>query len=71
MNTIELKEIHTGGLCLGIKYYANNKKGAKQYSDRKLADYMIENFGYEPSKARIIAYYLKGNATYQMACDAE
>lgn len=47
------------------------KKGAKNYSDRSLAIFMVENFGYEPSKARIIAYYLKGHATYQMACDAE
>lgn len=49
------------------------KRGAKQYSDRKLADYMIENFGYEPSKARIIAFYLKsqGGITFQMACDAQ
>ena len=26
MSIIELKEVHTGGLHLGIKYYANNKK---------------------------------------------
>lgn len=26
MKTIELKEVHTGGLHLGIKYYANGKK---------------------------------------------
>ena len=26
MKTIELKEIHTGGLHLGIKYYANRVK---------------------------------------------
>lgn len=26
MKAIELKEIHTGGLHLGIKYYANDKQ---------------------------------------------
>ena len=26
MKPVELKEVHTGGLHLGIKYYANNKK---------------------------------------------
>ena len=48
------------------------KRGAKQYSDRSLANFMIDHFGYEPSKARMVAYYLKGQCgvTFQMACDA-
>jgi hypothetical protein len=48
------------------------KKGAENYSDLSLANFMIDHYGYEPSKARMVAYYLKEQCgvTFQMACDA-
>jgi hypothetical protein len=47
------------------------KNGAKRTNIRALRDYMIEHYGYSNNKARLIALYLKGEATFQEACDAE
>jgi hypothetical protein len=47
------------------------KNGAKRTNIRALKDYMQEYYGYSVNKATMIALYLKGEATFKDACNAE
>jgi hypothetical protein len=47
------------------------KKKAKRFSIRKLFDCAHDDFGYSENKARLIAFYLKGEATFEEVCQVE
>jgi hypothetical protein len=45
------------------------KKGAKRVSEKKIADWAIENLGYDCQEGRVTALFLKGKIDYQNYCD--
>ena len=45
------------------------KQQAKRYSLAKLLAFLADH--YQPAAAQAVALYLKGNGTFQAACDAE
>ena len=47
----------------------NAVKGARRFSDRAIADYAIENLGYDNQEGRATALFLKGKINYQDYCD--
>jgi len=47
------------------------KRQAKKLSWRNLACVLMDDYGKTPAMARTIADYLKGEGTFQAACDAE
>ena len=46
------------------------KEQAKRFGIRRIVDALREDYGYSQNKAFMTACYLKGQATFQEACDA-
>jgi hypothetical protein len=50
---------------------ADAKKGAKRVSYQKLRAALVDDYGKSLTAAGAIADFLKGQGTFQAACDAE